>query len=63
MNCANWWLWGLVAPGLGRLKPDSTGSSHSGRPASDFSAFPLVSNVVYIPSFGVKVQSDAHYSL
>ena len=34
--CVSWWLWGLVAPGLGRLKPDTTGSSHSGRPASDF---------------------------
>ena len=58
----SWWLWGLVAPGLGRLKPDTTGSSHSGRPASDFSTFPLNSNIIYIPSLGVKVQSDAHYS-
>ena len=36
---------GLVAPGLGRLQPDTTGSSHSGRPASDFSTFPLISNI------------------
>ena len=60
--CASWWLWGLVAPGLGRLKPDTTGSSHRGRPASDFSTFPFISNIIYIPSLGVKVQSDAHYS-
>ena len=40
---------GLVAPGLGRLKPDTTGSSHNGRPTSDF----------FSPSFlGVKAQSD-----
>ena len=24
--------------------------------------FPLISNIIYIPSLGVKVQSDAHYS-
>ena len=60
-SCARW---GLVAPGLGRLKPDTctTRSSHRGRPASDFSTFPLISNTIYIPSLGVKVQSDAHYS-
>ena len=48
---------------LGRLKPDTTGSSHDhrGRLASDFSTFPFISNF-YIPSLGVKVQSDAHYS-
>ena len=57
-SCASWWLWGLVAPGLGRLKPDTTGSSHRGRPASDFN-FP---HIIYIPSLGVKVQSNAHYS-
>ena len=51
-----------MAPGLGRLKPDTTGSSHGGRPASDFSTFPFISNIIYIPSLGVKVQSDAHYS-
>ena len=51
-----------VAPGLGRLKPDTTGSSRRGRPASDFSTFPFISNIIYIPSLGVKVQSDAHYS-
>ena len=51
-----------MAPGLGRLKPDTTGSSHRGRPASDFSTFPFISNIIYIPSLGVKVQSDAHYS-
>ena len=45
-----------MALGLGRLKPDTTGSSHSGHPASDFSTIPLSSN---IPSLGVKVQSDA----
>ena len=56
--CASWWLWGLVAPGLGRLKPDTTGSCHGGRPASDFSTF----NIIYILSLGVKVQSYAHYS-
>ena len=55
-GCASWWLWGLVAPGLGRLKLDTTGSSHGDRPASDFSTFPLV---IYI---GVKVQSDTHFS-
>ena len=48
-----------MAPGLGRLKPDTTGSSHRGRPASDFSIFP---NIIYIPFLGVKVQSDAHYN-
>ena len=47
INC--WWLWGLVAPWLGWLKPDTTGSSHSVRPASDFSTFPLISNIIYIP--------------
>ena len=47
-SCASWWLWGLVAPGLGRLKPDTTGSSHRGRPASDFSTFPFISNIIYI---------------
>ena len=51
-----------MAPGLGQLKPDTTGSSHRGRPASDFSTFPFISNIIYIPSLGVKVQSDAHYS-
>ena len=35
-SCASWWLWGLVAPGLGRLKVDTTGSSHRGHPASTF---------------------------
>ena len=49
-----------MAPGLGRLKPDTTGS---GCLASDFSTFPLISNIIYIPSLGVKVQSDAHYSM
>ena len=58
-SCASWWLWGLVAPGLGRLKPDTTGSSHRGWAASDFSTFPFISNIIYIPSLGVK---DAHYS-
>ena len=57
-SCASWWLWGLVAPGLGRLKPDTTGLSHRGHPASDFSTFPsLVTS-----SLGVKAQSDAHYT-
>ena len=28
--------------------PDTTGSNHSGRPASDFSTFPLVSDIIYI---------------
>ena len=51
----------MVAPGLGRLKPDTTGSSHRGRPASDFLTFPFIS-IIYIPSLGVKVQSDANYS-
>ena len=51
-SCASWWLWGLVALGLGRLKPDTTGSSHRGRPASDYSTFPLISNIIYIPSLG-----------
>ena len=55
----SWWLWGLVALGLGQLKPDTTGSSHRGRPASDLSTLPLISNIIYIPSLGVKVQSDA----
>ena len=31
----------------------------SGRLASDFSTFP---HIICIPSLGVKVQSDAHYS-
>ena len=62
-GCVSWWLWGLVAPGLGRLKPDNTGSSHSGRPASDLSTFPLVGNLIYIPSLGVKVQSDTNCAL
>ena len=48
--------------GVVSVKPDTTGSSHRGRPASDFSTFPLFSNIIYIPSLGVKVQSDAHYS-
>ena len=52
----------MVAPGLGQLKPDTTESSHGGRPASDFSTFPLISNIIYIPSLGVKVQSDTHCS-
>ena len=39
-DCASWWLWGLVAPGL------ATGSNHSGHPAS---TFPLTSNIIYIP--------------
>ena len=45
--------------GLGQLKPDTTGSSHTGRQASEFSTFLLVSNIIYIPSLGVKTQSDA----
>ena len=36
-------MWGLVAPELGQLKPDTTRSSHRDRPASDFSTFPLIS--------------------
>ena len=55
-----------VGPGgsgvIGWLKPDTTGLSHSGRSASNFSTFPLISSIIYIPSLGVKVQSDAHYS-
>ena len=39
-----------VGMGIGRLKPDTTGSSHRGRPASDFSTFPFISNIIYIPS-------------
>ena len=51
---------GLVALGLGRLKP---GLIHSSRPAPDFSTFLLISNIIiYIPFLGVKAQSDAHYS-
>ena len=58
--CASWRLWGLVALRLGWLKPDTTGSSHRGRPPP---TFPLIySNIIYIPSLGVKVQSDAHYT-
>ena len=34
----SWSLGDLVAPGLGRLKPDTTGSSLNGCPASDFSS-------------------------
>ena len=52
----NWWLWAPVAPGLGWLKPDTTALSHRGRPASDFSTFPVISN-----SF-LEGESDAHYS-
>ena len=48
-----------MGPGGSGLKPNTTGSSHRGHPASDFSTFSLVSN---IPSMGVKVQSDAHYT-
>ena len=51
-----------MAPGLGRLKPDTTGLSHRGRQTSDFSTSPFIGNIIYIPSLGVKVQSDAHYS-
>ena len=36
------------------IKPDTTGSSHSGRPASNFSTFPLISNIIHIPSLWVK---------
>ena len=53
---------GCGACWLGRLNPDTTGSSHGGRPASNFSPFPLISNMIYIPSLGVKILSDAHYS-
>ena len=52
-GCGAWWL---------RVRAATTGSSHRGRPASDFSTFPFISNIIYIPSLGVKVQSDAHYS-
>ena len=38
--------------------PGHAGSSHSGLPASNF---PLIGNIIYIPSLGVKVQSDIHY--
>ena len=49
-GCVSWWLWGLVAPGLGRLKPDTTGSSHSGCLASDFSIFPSsVTSFTFLP--------------
>ena len=48
-----------MAPGLGQLKPNTTRSSHRGRPAS---TFPLISNIIYIPSLGVKFQTDAHYT-
>ena len=44
---------------LGRLKPDTTGSSHSGCPASDFSTFSLIRNISLHSFLG---QSDAHYS-
>ena len=47
-----------VAPRLGQLKRDTTGSSHSGRLASDFSTFPLASDIIYIPSLGVT----GHYN-
>ena len=50
-----------MAPRLGRLKrdtSDTTGSSHSGRLASDFSTFPLASDIIYIPSLGVT----GHYN-
>ena len=36
-------------PGGSWLKPDTTGLSHSGRLASDFSTFPLVGNITCIP--------------
>ena len=36
----------LVAPGIGQLKPENTGSCHSGRPAFDFSTFPL-GNIIW----------------
>ena len=43
-----------MAPGLGRLKPDTTGSNHrAARPPT------LLFPSLYIPSLGVKVQSDA----
>ena len=48
--------------GSGVRAAKATGSSHRGCPASDFSTFPFISNIIYIPSLGVKVQSDAHYS-
>ena len=54
---------GPGGPGVRAAKAyNTTGSSHGGRPASDFSTLPLISNIIYIPSLGVKVQSDAHYS-
>ena len=51
-----------VGPGGSGVRAAKAGSSHRGRPASDFSTFPFISNIIYIPSLGVKVQSDAHYS-
>ena len=56
-GCVSRWLWGLVAPGAGvRAANDTTGSSHSGCPASEFS---LIKNIIYL---GVKAHSDTHYS-
>ena len=43
-----------MGPGLG-LKPDTTGSSHSGHPASDFSTFPLISSIIVS-----KIRRNAH---
>ena len=53
---------GLVVPGLGRLKPDTNQIESQWPPVLLLFNFPLISNIIYIPSLGVKVQSDAHYS-
>ena len=46
-----------MGPGGSGVRAANTGSSHRGRPASDFSTFPLTSNIIYIPSLWVKVES------
>ena len=40
-NCVSWWLWGLVAPGLGQLKHDTTRVTVAARHPSPQSAVAL----------------------
>ena len=48
------WLCELMAvwPGGSGVRAAKASSSHSGRPPSNFSTFPLISNIIYIPSLG-----------
>ena len=44
-SCASWWLWGLVAPGLGRLKPDTTDRVTGAARPLTFQLFPSLPRV------------------